>query len=88
MEHAKQLRTADTKHCIELSRVNISNDAKGHVAPKQTLTVGSTLGWSQKLTNGRKTGSLYHAMPEAGAAKMGNVIFCEVFPDTKDTVTA
>ena len=43
------------------------------VSELRTWTVGLTLGWSQMLTdgrmNGRKTGFLYHAMPEAGATK-------------------
>ena len=38
-----------------------------------TWTVGSRLGWSQMFTdghiNGRKTGSLYRAMPKAGKTK-------------------
>ena len=40
---------------------------------EQTRTEGSTLGWSQMLTDGRtnvrKTGSLYHTMLKAGATK-------------------
>ena len=44
------------------------------ISELQTWTVGSTLGWSQMLTDGRmnrqNTGSLYRAMPEAGMTKM------------------
>ena len=39
------------------------------VSGLQTQTVGSTLGCSQMLKDGRKTGSLYRAMPEAGSTK-------------------
>ena len=43
------------------------------VSEIQTRTIGSTLGWSQMYadehTDGRKIGSLYRAMPEAGATK-------------------
>ena len=44
------------------------------VSELHTRTVGSMLGWSQMLmdgrTNGQKTRSLYRAMPEAGMTKI------------------